>query len=69
MSAALAAQSGRTAIGADGITRVIRRERSPQAPWVEHYCVVAPTAEVADKARPGFDGMVAAVAQGDLVLI
>jgi hypothetical protein len=36
---------------------------------VEHFCVVAPTAEVADKGRPGFDAMFASVAQGELLLI
>jgi hypothetical protein len=69
MRLALATRPGRTVIGTDGITRVVRRVRGPQAPWVEHFCVVAPTAEVADKARPGFDAMFASVAQGELLLI
>lgn len=69
MHLALTSCPGRPVTGADGITRVVRRARGPHAPWVEHFCVVAPTADVADKARPGFDAMFTSVAQGDLLLI
>lgn len=69
MAEALATQPGHLVIGADGIARMVQRERGPEAPWVEHFTVVAPSAEVQDKARPGFDAMYAAVAEGELMLV
>lgn len=69
MAKALAAQPGRRVIGSDGITRMVRRERGTQAPWVEHFTVVAPSADVQDKAGPGFDGIYSAVAEGELMLV
>lgn len=69
MGQSLAAQPGRLVIGADGIARMVQRERGTEAPWVEHFTVVAPSVAVQDKARPGFDAMYAAVAEGELMLV
>lgn len=59
MAAMLTCQPGDLETTPDGITRVWRQHRGPQAPWVEHFYVVAPSADVADKQRPGFDTMYA----------
>ena len=43
----------------DGITRAWRRRRDETAPWAEHFYVVAPSAAIADKQRPGFEALYA----------
>ena len=59
MAAMLTCQPGDRETTPDGIARVWRQHRGPQAPWVEHFYVVAPSADVADKQRPGFETMYA----------
>jgi hypothetical protein len=44
---------------ADGITRGWRLRRGATAPWAEHFYVVAPSASITDKQRPGFEAMYA----------
>jgi len=43
----------------DGITRAWRHRRGTAAPWAEHFYVVAPSAAIADKQRPGFEALYA----------
>lgn len=69
LSGTLLEQPGETITGSDGITRVVRVRRGTQLPWVEHFYVVAPSAAVQDKARPGFEAMFNSVAHPDLTLI
>jgi hypothetical protein len=59
MHTALARCAGVMASEPDGITRVWRQHRCHTAPWVEHFYVVAPTHQVHDKQRPGFEALYA----------
>ncbi|WP_241473993.1 hypothetical protein [Mycolicibacterium neoaurum] len=43
----------------DGITRAWRHRRGTTGPWAEHFYVVAPSAAIADKQRPGFEALYA----------
>lgn len=61
---ALAAMPGRRAVGADGIARMVVRERGAAAPWAERYYVACP-ATVETKARPSFPQMWREVAGED----
>ena len=69
LHAALEELPGELVTGDDGITRVWRHHRGDVEPWVEHFHVVAPTVDVQDKQRPGFEAMYAAATGGIPALI
>jgi hypothetical protein len=59
MAALLARQPGDLEATPDGITRAWRHRRGTDAPWAEHFYVVAPSIAIADKQRPGFEALYA----------
>lgn len=50
----LATLPGRAVVAADGITRMVVRERDDTTRWAEQFYVAAPNV-VADKQRPQFE--------------
>jgi hypothetical protein len=69
MQTALAQCAGETASEPDGVTRVWRQHRTATPPWVEHFYVVAPTHQVHDKQRPGFEALYAQVSGATPTLV
>lgn len=69
LHARLAAMEGPLETTSDGITRSWRHHRGADAPWLEHFFVVAPTVGVDDKQRPGFEAAFSAVSGATPTLV